>query len=67
MVKRGRPESYYTVYLNDTNAVVATGTTRECAKQLGMKYESFIHMMYKFRLGEQKKYTVIDAVPKEVE
>jgi hypothetical protein len=67
MAKRGRPENYYTVYLNATNAVVATGTTRECAKQLGIKYESFQYMLYKCRNGEQKKYTVIDEAPKEIE
>lgn len=67
MAKMGRPESYYTVYLNATDAVVATGTARECAKQLGIKYTSFHYMVYKYRLGEQKKYTVIDEPPKETD
>lgn len=65
MTKRGRPESYYTVYLNATGAMVATGTTRECAEQLGIKYASFQDMLYRYRIGERKKYTIIDGERKD--
>ena len=52
--------AYYTVYLNETDEVVAFGSAEECRRRLGLKsLESFYSLISKNRKGKQNRYTVI--------
>ena len=52
--------TYYTIYLNSTDEIVAAGDSEECQKQLNRKtLMSFYSLVSKNRLGVQKKYTII--------
>lgn len=48
---------WYTVYLTDTDEVVASGTGPECIKTLGMTRHSFYSTVSKAALGQRHKYT----------
>lgn len=49
--------AYYTVYLAATDEIVATGTARECAEQLGMaNVMSFHSIASHTRAGQRSKY-----------
>lgn len=55
-----RERLYYTVYLNKTDEIVASGNAEECAKQLSKKsLASFYSLVSKNRVGVQKRYTVV--------
>lgn len=48
---------WYTVYLTDTDEIVASGTAQECIKALGMTRGSFYSTVSKAALGQRHKYT----------
>lgn len=48
---------WYTVYLTDTDEIVASGTAQECIKALGMTRHSFYSIVSKAALGQRHKYT----------
>lgn len=48
---------WYTVYLTDTDEIVASGTAQECTKALGMTRNSFYSTVSKAALGQRHKYT----------
>lgn len=50
--------NYYTVYLNTTDEVVAAGTAKECAEQLGKSLGCFYSLVSKSKKKLRKKYTV---------
>ena len=50
---------HYTVYLRRTDELVASGTAKECAAQLGMTTASFYDMEKRVRKGKQKKYEIL--------
>ena len=60
---------YYTVYLNATDEIVASGTAIECAEQMKKSLNCFYSLVSKNTLGVQKRYTVyyelLDAVQEE--
>ena len=51
--------NYYTVYLNETDEVVASGTAKECAAQMHKSVNGFHSLVSKNRNGVHKKYTVV--------
>jgi len=50
---------YYTVYLNETDEVVASGTSKECAVQMHKSINGFHSLVSKNKKGVHKKYTVV--------
>ena len=50
---------YYTVYLNETDEVVASGTAKECAVQMHKSVNGFHSLVSKNRNGVHKKFTVV--------
>lgn len=48
---------WYTVYLTDTDEIVASGTAQECIKALGMTRNSFYCTVSRSTLGQRTKYT----------
>ena len=50
---------YYTVYLNETDEVVASGTAKECAAQMHKTVNGIHSLVIKSRKGVHKKYTVV--------
>ena len=51
---------FYMVYLAKDDTIVATGSARECTKQMGLKNENaFRNIVSKSKLGKIKKYEVI--------
>lgn len=60
MVKLGRPEMHFSVYVGDK--LIARGTARECAKQMGIKYLSFHQMRYRYLVGERTKYRYVEEL-----
>lgn len=48
---------WYTVYLTDTDEIVASGTAQECIKALGMTRGSFYSAVSRTTLGQTAKYT----------
>lgn len=48
---------WYTVYLTDTDEIVASGTAQECIKALGMTRGSFYSTVSRATLGQRHKYT----------
>lgn len=48
---------WYTVYLTDTDEIVASGTAQECIKALGMTRGSFYSAVSRAMLGQRAKYT----------
>lgn len=51
---------YYTVYLNATDEIVASGTAKECAQKMKRSVESFYCSVGRTRSGKHKKYTIIE-------
>lgn len=50
----------YTVYNNKTDfPVIVDGTSAECAKAMGIKFNSFHSTVTRARKGEIKKWTVL--------
>ena len=58
MAKMGRRELHFSVYVGDK--LIARGTARECAEQMGIKYLSFHRMRYRYLEGERTKYKFIE-------
>lgn len=59
MAKRGpklKPPKYYMVYLRKTDEIVAFGTDRACARQLGMTLCSFREAASRTRHGIKGRY-----------
>lgn len=50
---------YYTVYLRKTDEVIASGTSKECARILKKSVNGFHSMVSKNLKGKQNKYDVI--------
>ena len=50
--------TYYTVYLSETDEVVASGYAEECAEQLKMTPHSFYSMISRVKSGANRKYEV---------
>ena len=46
-----------TVYLTDTDEIVASGTAQECIKALGMTRNSFYSTVSQSTPGQRTKYT----------
>lgn len=50
---------YYTIYLTKTDEIVASGTGKECMKQLNKKtLNSFYSLVSKSLKGVREKYTI---------
>lgn len=52
-------EHYYTVYLAETDEIVAFGSASECAKQMGKSILGFHSLVSKNRLGKHHKYVIV--------
>ena len=50
---------YYTVFLSQNDDIIASGTARECAKQLGKTLNGFHSLVSKNTLGIHKKYVIV--------
>lgn len=64
-----RPHNYkfYTIYDRDDN-IIAAGTARECAKQMGLTFSSFRSTLSKIRHGQRSTYEfVVDDTPYDEE
>lgn len=56
---RGRGKQYYyTVYRKKDDKILAVGDADACAKQLGMKRNSFYGMIASLRTGRTKGYEI---------
>ena len=53
---------YYTVYLAKTDEIVASGTSKECAKELGKSLNNFHSTVSKNKLGKHKKYSILKEI-----
>lgn len=51
-------KNYYAIYLNKTDEIIATGSSKECAKTLGISLASFYSLVSKNNRGIQKKYSI---------
>ncbi len=51
--------TYYTVYLNNTDDIVASGTAVECSQQMRIKTNHFYSIVSKSNRGIHHKYTII--------
>ena len=51
-----KPVVYYTVYLSESEKIVAFGTAAECAKTLGMNKDTFYSTVCHTRAGDTSKY-----------
>lgn len=58
MAKMGRRELHFSVYVD--GKLIARGTARECAEQMGIKYMSFHTMKYRYLNGEKTKYQFVE-------
>lgn len=57
---------WYTVYLTDTDEIVASGTAQECIKALGMTRGSFYSTVSNAARGKNRKYVFLkDSIKKE--
>jgi len=52
-------EHYYTVYLAETDEIVAFGSVAECAKQMGKSILGFQSLVSKNKLGKNHKYVIV--------
>lgn len=50
---------FYTVYLNLTEGIVASGTARECAVQMHKSINGFHSLVSKNTRGIHNKYTIV--------
>lgn len=50
---------YYTVYLRETDEVIAHGTSRECAAIMGKSLNCFHSMVSKTLKGKHNKYDIL--------
>ena len=62
MIRRSLKEkvkNYYTIY-GKNDAVIASGSSEECARQLGITRPSFYTMVSKFQKGKQyQRYSAV--------
>lgn len=54
-----KPQNYYTVYNKQTDEIIASGTSVECANQLEISLTSFFKAVMRTRSGESKKYDIL--------
>ena len=50
---------YYTVYLKETDEIVASGNAKNCAKQMGTSLASFQCLVSRVNRGIRQKYEVL--------
>lgn len=56
----GAKPKFYVVYLTKDDSIVAVGSAKECAKQMGLKNDqAFRDIISRSKLGKIKKYEVI--------
>ena len=56
-ISRRHPASnYYALYLRETDELVCSGSSRECASVLGIDHQSFYKMICRIRNGKTKKW-----------
>lgn len=60
------PKKFYIVRLRADDSIVAVGGAEECAKILGVSYNSFLSYVTNCRKGIMKKYE-IDAEPEDAD
>lgn len=61
-----RPQRRYTVYKRKTDELLAFGSARECAKQLGITLASFYSAVSRAKTREEGRYEVfVDEVDEE--
>lgn len=60
-----RPFQHYTVYNAKTDDILAVGNSEECAKQLGIRVNSFYKAVIKSNRGESKRYVILTDKEKE--
>ena len=52
----------YTVYNNNTDElVILDGTREECAKAMGINYETFHTVLWHFKHGHKTKWAILEA------
>ena len=62
------PENFYMVYRAADDKILATGTSRECAKQMGLTGPNcFLSLVSKTRKGKIKKYEIVVEKEGELE
>lgn len=66
MYSKNAPRVYYTVYLRETEEVIAFGTARECAAMMGIKYCTFRSEASHAKSGRRQKY-IFEKEPYEEE
>ena len=52
-------KSYYTVYLNKNDTVVAFGSSYDCAAMLGLTMSGFYSILHHCRVCENPMYAVV--------
>ena len=60
------PKKFYIVRLRADDSIVAVGSSEECAKILGVSYNSFLSYVTNCRKGIMKKYE-IDVEPEDAD
>lgn len=60
MAKMGRPLKHFSVYREDK--LIASGTAKECAEQMGIRYSSFFAMKARYLAGEGTRYIFIEEM-----
>ena len=58
------PKKFYIVRLRADDSIMAVGSAEECAKILGVSYNSFLSYVTNCRKGIMKKYE-IDVEPED--
>lgn len=53
-------ESFFVIYLNATDEVVASGTRKECRDIMGMSENTFNSTMCRCKKKKNKKYTFVE-------
>lgn len=51
---------WYTIYDNATDDVVAYGTSKDCARAMGMSPSVFKTTLHRARTGKNNKYFVLE-------
>lgn len=56
--KNKKTKKQYTLYLAKDDSIVASGTAKECAEQMGVTESTFKSTVSRAKSGERKKYEV---------
>lgn len=51
--------AYYTIYLRKNDEIVASGTAKECARQMGKKPKDILYIASNSKYGRNNKYDVL--------